>query len=684
MIGIKVKSFICLGTCFILYGLSIAFGVYTFVGTLQGLYLFHLGNAITISFMVRDHNSIVRYLFPVVSFAAYGIVRQFTQKLKYIAFAGSCNVVEQCIGAYLVRRWLTRSQLETSDSVRFIAVIFIVTLIISTIMSTIGTCGICLLRNTFAKWQTTLLTYFFSHVSGNYIGLYAAHVGRFIHGPSRHFLLNMTITWLLTAILHSFVAYDIFRLASVIATFPLLAYVAVQHDQSETLVTEVGMLIIVFTCVIYDRGPFVASLRKGENVLLLIVGLYTFVLFSSIMSGLLSVITQQRRRALLQVTSLKDNLLLMSSQVSHDVRAPLMHLLSICKGLHGSNTISFNDYEDVQVSCGSISDHMDSWLEFLQKVETGTILSNTLETCDMRDMFQHLRSYARRSCIRPSVSVSFDIERVPPFLQLPRRKLLQVVTNLLSNAIRYTEEGSVTVVAVFGEEMQILVIEVKDTGCGIAEEDVSTIFDKFVQGGETRKRNTSDATIGVSVETMHSYGVGLSIVKALVTEMKGTVSVTSVVASGSCFTVKVPALLPPENAVKSLAGINVLVVEDNVVMQDLIAQGLHECSKVDITDSGDRALQWILERGYDVVCLDDGLLENTMQGGELMQRLGELRNTDPSIAMLGIVDISGGANLRVSTGVVPCPKPFNTETLQRAVLSALQLYTLITASDGMR
>src|SRR5207249_3387091 len=119
-----------------------------------------------------------------------------------------------------------------------------------------------------------------------------------------------------------------------------------------------------------------------------------------------------------------------------------------------------------------------------------------------------------------------------PELDTDRVKLQEIVRNLVDNAVKFTEDGTVSVSARPGDELGRVTIEVTDTGTGIAPEDVGSIFDAFHQLGESSTRRTG------------GVGLGLSIVKQLTEALGGMVSVTSRLGEGSTFRVDIPRALP--------------------------------------------------------------------------------------------------------------------------------------------
>jgi signal transduction histidine kinase len=117
-------------------------------------------------------------------------------------------------------------------------------------------------------------------------------------------------------------------------------------------------------------------------------------------------------------------------------------------------------------------------------------------------------------------------------------RLEQVFSNLLRNAIRHTPPGGIVAVVAVAEEAAIR-IEVRDTGEGIAAEDLPHIWERFYRGANARAHDRRGA------------GLGLALVKAYVEAMGGQVAVTSAPGEGSCFTLRLPACPCPlcENAI---------------------------------------------------------------------------------------------------------------------------------------
>ncbi len=198
-------------------------------------------------------------------------------------------------------------------------------------------------------------------------------------------------------------------------------------------------------------------------------------------------------------------------------------------------------------------------------------------------------------------------------------RLEQVLTNLLHNAIKYTEPGGFITLSVACEHSQ-LVVRVADTGAGIPAEALPHLFEPFMQVGRTLER------------AQGGLGLGLTLVKRLVELHGGQVEAASEgVGLGSVFTVRLPLLAPERVPVKAEpvrapataspgAPRRVLVVDDNVDAADMLAETLElEGYEVEQAHDGVMALARAASFGPDVVLLDIGLPE--LDGYEVARRL---------------------------------------------------------------
>jgi CheY-like chemotaxis protein/anti-sigma regulatory factor (Ser/Thr protein kinase) len=258
----------------------------------------------------------------------------------------------------------------------------------------------------------------------------------------------------------------------------------------------------------------------------------------------------------------------------------------------------------------------------------------------------------------------------------------QVLLNLLSNAVKFTDIGEVQV-TVDAVDCH-LIVEVRDSGLGMSDEQISRLYTSFEQADRSTTRRYGGT------------GLGLAITKRLVELMRGTVSVTSRLGEGSVFTVRLPlklvdcdrgdhghapkaaTALPTSEADRRpspqrLAGLRVLVAEDEpvnqIVIQSLLAA---EGARVDIASDGYQAIDRVsVSRvpAYDVVLLD--VMMPGIDGYETARRI---RVIAPTLPIIGQTAHAGAEDLALcfQAGMVDrIVKPLIADDIVRAILDCL-------------
>ena len=225
----------------------------------------------------------------------------------------------------------------------------------------------------------------------------------------------------------------------------------------------------------------------------------------------------------------------------------------------------------------------------------------------------------------------FDLDLPPGQLGArgDRVRLVQVFTNLIGNASKYTGDGGHIALKVVQEGAEI-VATVSDNGSGIAPEVLPHIFDLFTQGPRSLARSEG------------GLGVGLNVVRNLVAMHGGSITAESPgTGQGSRFVLRLPACALPDAALPAPplpqaagAGCRVLVIEDNVDAGDTLKAFLDlEGHEVSIAQDGQAGLDLLLEGRFDVVVCDIGL--PGMDGLEVMARL-RASGTKPQPVAIGL------------------------------------------------
>ncbi len=243
----------------------------------------------------------------------------------------------------------------------------------------------------------------------------------------------------------------------------------------------------------------------------------------------------QANLALFEMNRLKSDFL---ATMSHELRTPLNSIIGFSEVLSGADQLNerHRRYAGNIQSSGRMLLSMINDILDLAKIESGKMEVRS-EDFSIRDVCEALTNLSKPVAERKNITLECRIDEAIPLLRQDPGKLRQILYNLLSNAIKFTPEGGrVTLRA--RAEGRFVVIEVQDTGIGIAEEDRETIFEKF------RQAKLPGQADNVLTREYHGTGLGLSIVRELTKLLSGDVHLESQAGQGSTFTVRIPLLLP--------------------------------------------------------------------------------------------------------------------------------------------
>ncbi len=296
------------------------------------------------------------------------------------------------------------------------------------------------------------------------------------------------------------------------------------------------------------------------------------------------------------------------SRMSHELRTPLTAIIGFAQLLE-TERLTQTQLDHVQL----ISRAGDHLLELVNtvldqaRIESGKMVLEVV-AFDLPDMIETVVTMIDRQAA--AKGLAFETVVAP---ELPRRvlgdpmRLRQILINLLANAVKFTECGSVALHLTAVEDM--LQFNVRDTGIGMDEAARGRIFHAFAQADESVARRFGGT------------GLGLLITRDLLRAMGGDIQVESTPGVGTCFRCRVPLrpapadpspastshtdLVSSPRARVQLAGRRVLVVDDNVVNRTLAKALLERMGiVVDSANDGRSALERIMSGGYDLVLMD--------------------------------------------------------------------------------
>lgn len=313
------------------------------------------------------------------------------------------------------------------------------------------------------------------------------------------------------------------------------------------------------------------------------------------------------------------------SSMSHEIRTPLNAIVSF------SNSLLKEDMsEKCKGDLNCIVSASSNLLELVNGIlDISKIEANKIEIVNkeysLKEVLDNLTSLSRaRLGDKPiDFRTSFD-ESMPQYLYGDSNRIKQICINLLTNSIKYTNEGYIEfkVSSVKSGDVVRLIFSVEDTGIGIKKEDISKLFEKF---------SRLDIERNVSIE---GSGLGLAITKKLIDMMGGKIVVQSEYGKGSKFTVAIDQKIvdapllevtEPKDAEMKLEfpGKRVLVVDDNTLNLK-VAERVLEPFKIEVitAKSGDEGIEKIIMDGnFDLVLMDDMMPNKS--GSDTLKELKE-------------------------------------------------------------
>ncbi|WP_277481286.1 ATP-binding protein [Catalinimonas alkaloidigena] len=402
---------------------------------------------------------------------------------------------------------------------------------------------------------------------------------------------------------------------------------------------------IGFTCVAIDITDYVRSERK---------------------------LLREKEKAIKQAHAKQDFL----ATMSHEIRTPLNVIIGMTRLLNDTKpTKKQEEYlNSLELSANHLLTIINDILD-LAKIDAGKIKLENI-SFNVHQVIEGVKqSFAARAAEK-GIDLRIDNESIlPVYLKGDQVRLTQILNNLISNALKFTNEGFITIrtrVLDSRNEKVRLLFEVSDSGIGIAADKLEHIFENFTQAQEDTTRKYGGT------------GLGLTICKKLVHLQKGKISVKSKEGIGSTFSFELNYELDQQNEAiiettqeiqYPLQEVCLLLVEDNHANRIVASNFLGKMGvKVSFAENGAQALQMVQKQKFDIVLMD--LQMPVMDGYEATRKirmLGEEYTKLPIIALTA--DVVSDVRQKVNESGMNdyLSKPFKPEHLNYTIAKNLNI-----------
>lgn len=502
------------------------------------------------------------------------------------------------------------------------------------------------------------------------------------HVQLYHILIFTNLLYFFTRILYQYMdIYDLMEALELTVSVYVLEALVVSYtfvmDCKNGLIQQIKELMIGTTIMVGSMIVEVVAFtfnKSGEIGQIVCMGLLMFMIVMGYLSIKLVGMQEKEQLQAIQANQAKSVFL---ANMSHEIRTPMNAVMGMSEILLRQENLSpevREGIENIQSAGGNLLSIINDILDF-SKIESGKM--ELVETnYHLSSLIYDIQNIIQFRIKGNDVKLIIDIdESLPNELYGDEVRIRQILINLLGNAVKFTEKGTITLRIRWKkkEDTAWLKIDVEDTGIGIREEHLEELFESF-------KR----------VDLNHNYsiegtGLGLSICKQLCLLMDGDVTVASQYGKGSIFTVVLPQKIVDEKVIYGNAkkvdksktqgeekhrsdffapNAKVLIVDDNELNLKVVTGLMKPYGmQLETVMSGKEAIEKVRQNNYQLIFLDHMMPQ--MDGIETLQKIkSEIKDFSTPVIALTANAISGVREMYMEHGFTDyLSKPVNVEKL---------------------
>ena len=350
-------------------------------------------------------------------------------------------------------------------------------------------------------------------------------------------------------------------------------------------------------------------------------------------------ITLQKENAE-HIAQLKQDFL---ANMSHEIRTPINSIIGICYLLHQDN---LSEKQEAYVTrlersgenlLGLINDILD-----ISKIEAGK-LEFVYESKFISDLLENVYNALIFQATKKGIALQLDVDLPQKAVLTDSTRLIQILTNLVSNAIKFTSEGTVTIAAkLLAQHQNSITVDFRiiDTGIGISAEKIDTIFSRYEQANAFIQKQFGGT------------GLGLSISKKITEMMNGNISIESTEGVGTTFILQLPFALS-ENEIELedmqldtsvLNHKSILIADDieeqRMVLREILQNSLQDIKIVEV-ENGVEAVESAQAEDFDIILMDLDMAEmDGMEATAIFRNNSTHQNTKIIATTASLVTLS--------------------------------------------